>query len=221
MSRALVLIGSPKPKASASRSFAEAVAERLEVRGWETSVERALPATRSAEAMGRLIGTIAEADLVVLSFPVYIDTLPAPLVAVLEEYVAWGPGQRSQMLAVLTQCGFPEASHCDVAVEVCRRFAAEAGMTWAGHLAFGMGGGIESRRPEQSPLAGRMPALEAAAEALAAGEPIPAESTAAFAKPLVPPWGYPLMGRFMWGRAARKSGCTERLGLRRYARARA
>jgi hypothetical protein len=225
MSRALLLIGSPKPGRSASRAFAAAVESRLASRGWATRTERVSPAFGRPERTADLVAAIADSDLVVLAFPIYVDSLPAPVLGL---FVAWEraaaasrlgglhrPGT-GPALAVLTLCGFPEASHCDVAIEVCRLFAQRVGAPWRGALAFGMGGSIENGI-ERSPLASRVGALDAAADALAAGEPIPAASTAAFARPLVPAWTYPLVGGFGWARQAKKQGCTEPLVLRRYA----
>ena len=90
-------------------------------------------------------------------------------------------------------------------------------MTWAGHLAFGMGGGLEGRKPEQSALARRVPQLDEAAKALARGEAIPQTASDAFRPPLAPPWIYPLFGRFMWRRKAKQNRCAQPLRLRRYA----
>lgn len=222
MSRALLLVGSPKPRGSASRGFAEALGARLGARGWECVTERVTPIARDAAQAAVLLEAIDGADLVVLSFPVYVDSLPAPVLRLLEEWSAAidagrFASQAPKRLAVLTQCGFPEASHCDVAIEVCRLFAERTGVEWAGALAFGMGGAIESNPIERSPLAGRLDAFDAAADALAAGEAIPASSTESFARPLAPAWVYPLIGGFAWSRLARKRGCTEPLRLRRYA----
>lgn len=223
MSRALLLIGSPKPGASASRSFAEGLSARLSARGLETRVERIGTSVDDHAHIGGLLDAIAESDLVVLSFPVYVDSLPAPVLALLESWstaLQHGAfvGSPQTRLAVLAQCGFPEASHCDVAVAVCRLFAERNGIDWAGALAFGMGGAIESSPVERSPLAGRLEAFDAAADALAVGSVIPEASTAAFARPLVPPLVYPLFGGLMWSRQAKKRGCSEPLRLRRYAR---
>ena len=213
MSRALLLIGSPKPGRSASRTFVEALGSRLESRGFETRIERVAPSFRDDSKLESLLDAIAASELVVLSFPVYVDSLPAPVLRLLEVWAAQvGDGSMtaaSQRLAVLTQCGFPEASHCRVAVQVCRLFAEKTGITWAGSLAFGMGGSIEGRSLEQSPLGGRLGWLDAAADALAAGQPIPASATEAFARPLAPSWTYPLSaggcGRDRRGSAAAPS----------------
>ena len=222
MSRALLLIGSPKPRNSASRTFAEAVGARLRGLGWQTRTERIAPALSDAARANQLLGAIAESDLVVLAFPVYVDSLPAPVLRLLESWRdAVGDGVSeacgAQRLAVLTQCGFPEAKHCDVAIEVCRLFAGQVGVEWAGALAFGMGGAIEGGSVERSPLARVLPQLDEAVEALASGRAVPAGATEAFARPLAPPWAYPLVGGLMWKRQARQRGCTQPLKLRRYA----
>jgi multimeric flavodoxin WrbA len=221
MSRALLLIGSPKPGKSASRTFAEAMGSRLEVRGCETSVARVVPSFRDDARLAELLAEIAAADLVVLSFPVYVDSLPAPLLRLLESWAATiadgSMPPRRRHLTVLTQCGFPESSHCAVAIETCRLFAEKTGVVWAGSLAFGMGGSIEGGSVERSPLSGRLASLDAAANALAAGQPIPEAATAVFARPLAPAWTYPLLGGWGWSRQAKKRGCSEPLTLKRYA----
>ena len=222
MSDALLLVGSPKPGKSASHTIADALGTRLAARGWETQTQRVKPTFSDATRMGELLGAVADSDLIVLAFPIYVDSLPAPVLRLLENWRdALADGslepRSSQRLAVLTQCGFPEAKQCDVAVEVCRLFAEEIGIGWAGALAFGMGSSIEGGSIKQSPLARRLPEFDAAADALASGQAIPEAATAGFARPLAPAWGYPLLGGLMWGRQARRNGCTEPLTLRRYA----
>ena len=133
MSRALLLIGSPKRGTSASGAFADAVSSRLDSRDIQTRTERITPAFSAPERMRALLDAIAESDLVVLAFPVYVDSLPAPVLALLEAWhaaVADGSiaANLPARLAVLTLCGFPEASHCDVAIEVCRLFAERPGL---------------------------------------------------------------------------------------------
>ncbi len=217
----LLLIGSPKPGASASRSFGEAMLDRLAARGAETRMARATPAFRSPDAMDRLMTDIDWADLVLLSCPVYMDTLPAPVMRVLEMWArragAPGPaiGHRVR-LAALVQCGFPEVQHCTSAIDVCEEFCRESGVGWAGALAFGCGGALAGRTLERSPLAKVVPALDEAVDALAAGREIPAEARRAFGRQFAPTWTYTLFGGLSWWWIARKRGGRESLRLRRY-----
>ena len=217
----LLLIGSPKPGASASRSFGEAVLSRLAARGAETRTARVTPSFRSPEAMDRLMTDIDWADLVLLSSPVYVDTLPAPVMRLLETWGRRADGRVTAnghpvRFAALVQCGFPEAQHCMMAIDVCEEFCRESGVGWAGALAFGCGGALAGRTPERSPLAKAVPALDEAADALAAGREIPEEARRAFERQFAPTWAYKLFGGLSWWWIARKRGGREPLRLRRY-----
>jgi hypothetical protein len=219
---ALLLIGSPKPGASASRSFGDAALGRLTARGAETRTGRVTPSFRSPETMDRLMTDIDWADLVLLSFPVYVDTLPAPVMRLLETWCRRAgdterAARRPVRLAALVQCGFPEAQHCAAAIDVCEEFCRESGVGWAGALAFGCGGALSGRTPERSPLAKAVPALDQAAEALAAGRAIPEEARRVFGRQFAPAWAYTLFGGLGWWWIARKHGGRESLRLRRYA----
>lgn len=220
MSRAILLVGTPRPGKSASLTFAEAVAARLEAHGLDARIERIAPSFRSDARLGELLAAIAGSGLVVLSFPVYWDAVPAPVLRLLEAWAtAAADGSmpaRPRRLAVLTQCGFPEVSHCQVAIDVCRLFAEKTGVAWSGALAFGMGGAISGGSVEQSPLRPRLNALDAAVDALAANEVVPAAAIESFSRPLAPAWAYPLVGGLLWSRQAKHKGCTEPLTLKRY-----
>ena len=221
MSRALLLIGSPKPGKSASRTFAEAVGSRLESRGLETRVERVAPSFRDELRLDELLDAIAAVRprraLVPGLRRLAARAGPAPARGV-------GGGRRRRLddrrarrrLAVLTQCGFPEASHCQVAIEVCRLFAEKTGVAWAGALAFGMGGSIEGGSVEQSPLAGRLGCARRGCRRAGRRSADSDVGDRGVRAPARPSWTYPLLGGWMWSRQAKKRGCTEPLTLKRY-----
>jgi len=215
VSRALLLVGSPKSRKSASRAIGDALISRLAARGWGTLAER-IP-TRFDADLTALFDGIADAELVVLSFPVYVDTLPAPVTRFLQEWSERGPRREGQRLVVLTQCGFPEAAHCASSIEVCRNFAGEVGVTWAGALTFGMGPSVGEAGIEHSPIARALPSLDAAADALAAGESVPDAVAAAFARPTFPAWLYVAVGGLSWRLQARQQRADAPLRYRRYA----
>ena len=60
--------------------------------------------------------------------------------------------------------------------------------------------------------------LGMAAEALAAGKPVPPEAIALMAKPVIPPWLYLLMGTFGWRQQAKKYDAQAQMNARPYAR---
>ena len=80
-----------------------------------------------------------------------------------------------------------------------------------------MGPSISGGSVEKSPLARVLPQLDDAVSKLAEGRSIPTAARDAFARPMAPPWTYPLVGGYVWARQARKQGCVEPLTLRRYA----
>ena len=89
-----------------------------------------------------MLAAVAAADLVVLSFPLYIDSLPAPVIRALELIADDRAGQapRGDLpqesdrrgLVAICQCGFPEAQQDQVALEICANFARTVGFEWAG-----------------------------------------------------------------------------------------
>ena len=92
--KALLLVGSPKPGASSSESLGAYLLEELEKRGVETQTMHVTKAVRSEEATEELLAAVDSADLVVLSFPLYIDSLPAPAIRALELIAGRRAGER-------------------------------------------------------------------------------------------------------------------------------
>ena len=221
--RALLLIGSPRGKTSSSQSLGGYLFERLAERGIQTETIRLQTVLRSPERQMALLRAAAEADLIVLAAPLYVDSLPAQTIRMLEMLVD-GPAHRDashpQRFAAIINCGFPESNHNQTALAICSQFAREAGYSWAGGLSLGAGQGIVHGAPlaesgNQTRSIRR--SLDIAAEALAAGLAIPPESVTIMAKPVIPAWLYLLMGGIGWRQQARKYGVQKQLDARPYA----
>src|SRR6185369_14813242 len=180
---ALVLCGSPKPKQSASFELGAYLARRLEAGGVKTIV-------RSCAPKGTLLADVGTADLLVLSFPLYADGIPARLKEALMQIAAAEMG--SKRCAALVQCGFLESAHNDTAIEMCRLFARDAGFVWLGGLGRGAGGMLSAKPLEQAPqpMRATREALDRAAELLSRGEPFTAEIMQVFRTPPQPRWLY-------------------------------
>jgi hypothetical protein len=168
-----------------------------------------------------MLEAVDAADLVTVAFPLYVDSLPAPVIEALERIAAHRLGRdrsRRQLFTVIANCGFPEAQHCAPALAICENFARQAGFEWAGPLALGGGGMVNG-----FPLAeggGRTilmrNALDLAAEGLAEGRAIPEGAQDLFGKPIVPPWAYRLMSGMGWIQAARGYGALKSLRRKPY-----
>lgn len=216
----LILIGSPKGRNSASFRLGSKLAEGLREHGAAVSDRMVTHELRSEEGTTRLLDAVDGSDLVVLAFPLYVDSLPAPLTQLLERIA----GRRGRIapagtprLAVIVQCGFPESHQCDTAVGICRLFSERTGMRWAGALAMGMGGSLGGDF-KKLPGGGRniLRALEMASQSLANGGDVPGEATTLFARPLMPRWLYLLFGNLGWRMDIRKNRARRPLTYRPY-----
>ncbi len=221
MRRALLLVGSPKAGPSTSGALGAYLLDRLAEHGVQAETRRVAEVLRDPAGLGELAGAVDRSNLFVVSFPLYVDSLPAPVVRCFEGLAAvWGAraGGRPRFAAVVN-CRFPEASQCDTALAICRRFAAETGLSWAGGLALGGGGAVGGRPLDRA--GGRVrnvrTALDQAGAALARGEAVPERAVHLMAKPLVPRWLYLLIGNLHWTCAARRHGAFRRLHDRPYA----
>jgi len=76
--RAVLLVGSPQGRGSSSHALGSYLMEQLAARSVQTDTILIYPALNQPEKMQALLQTLAEADLAVLAFPLYVDSLPAP-----------------------------------------------------------------------------------------------------------------------------------------------
>ena len=219
MSKALLLIGSPKLGRSTSESLGSYFIEKLNERGVETESISVYRLLRSEGGMEQLNEAVDKADVLVLSFPLYADALPAGLVHALTsiaDHRKASASPRKQGLVAVSNCGFPESRHIDTAIAVCRQFAGETGIDWLGGLALGAGGSLDGR-----PLAkaggmvrNAIAAFDLAASDVAEGRPISDEAVAMMARPMMPSWMYTLFGNLGWRLQARKLATKKKLNDR-------
>ena len=222
--RAVLLVGSPRTKNSTSASLGGYLFEQLSARGVETQTIQIHTSVNSQERMAAMYTAIDNADLVVLAFPLYVDSLPAPVISALEKISAYRKGDAAPIrFSAIVNCGFPGANHNDTAIAISSEFARQNGFAWMGGLSLGAGQGIVHGAPLNE-LDGRAiplrQALNLAAEALANGQPIPQPARDLFAKPIIPGWMYTFMGRFGWEQQAKHYGVQSRLKARPYEKTR-
>lgn len=219
--RVLLLIGSAKRGRSTSDVLGTALLERLREHGVEGETLFLHRSVHTVERRQELLAATERADMILLATPLYVDALPYLVVRALEliaEHRRKRAAAKSQSLVSILNCGFPEAHQNDTAIAICRQFAREAGLEWAGGLSLGGGEAIGGQPLESK---GRMVrnvirALEVSADALAAGERVPEEAVKLMAKPLVPPRMYTWLGAVGWRRQAKKHGATDKLDERPY-----
>ena len=193
--RALLLVGSPRGLASTSESLGTYLLRRLEENGFETEKTYATVCVSSDRNREILLKLVDSSDLLILAFPLYVDSLPSRLVATLEliaDHKRTENAPKTQRLVAIVNSGFPEARQNNTALGICRRFAEEAGIDWAGGLALGGGQTIAGRPLSKVGGAVRnvVKALNLTAAAIAEDEPIPKRAVDLMAKPILPSWLY-------------------------------
>jgi len=216
----LLLVGSPRQAKSSSASLGGYLLEGLESRGIVTETLYIHRAMQDGEKLQAMCEAIDRADLCILAFPLYIDSLAAPVLAAMREIVRHRTSkpQRGGLVAV-ANCGFIESRQNEHALETCAAFAHASGLCWLGGIAIGGGEGLV-HGSKLSELGG--PAipykknLDHVAEALAAGNPVPDDAREQLAKRFIPAWLHRFVGSMHWKKEARRNGILEKIDNRPY-----
>ncbi len=214
--KVLLLVGSPRGANSTSESLGTYLLERLAEKGLQTEKVRIYPALKTDDGIAGLLSATDHADIIVLAFPVYVDSLPAPVIKTLEfvaKHRKANPPPARQLFLAITNCGFPETSHCETAVAICRRFAREAEFDWAGGLALGGGGALNGQALKQAGGMARnvIKSLDLAAGEIAQGGPVSQQALDLMARPVIPAWLYRFFGNWGWKEQAKKLNTQNRL----------
>ncbi len=210
----LALVGSPRPNSTYAH-LTHYLSDGLAARGWQTRALTACAAVRQPEKWPALEAAFVEADAIAIVAPLYVDSVPAELMAALERLVKARPGRPGRLCAVVN-CGFAEAKQNDVALDIYRLFARDAGLHWAGGLSIG-GGGMYGGKPltEQG---GRVrhitTAFDEAIAALDADQDIPKSATTGIRRQAIPTWAYFAMANLGMLIGAAKNGNLLKIGAR-------
>lgn len=225
--KALLIVGSPKTKSpSTSGVLGGYLLGRLKAHGWETESLTLRAGLRLEPGQEELLSSTDRADLLIFAFPLYVDSLPFLVTKALELIAShWQdvPNRKPQRLAVIVNNGFPEAAQNALALAICRCFADQSGIAWAGGLAMGAGEALSSGQSLATPTRSGPPvghvidALDMAAAALVAGQSIPGEAARLIAKspiPLLHPsvwrWLFVKMGNRYWRTRAAGFGVSKK-----------
>jgi multimeric flavodoxin WrbA len=218
--RALLLVGSPRRQKSTSNSLGGYLLEQLKKRSIQTETIYLHALLRFPGKIQILIDAVKAADLVTLTFPLYVDSLPAPVIEALEHLAGFRQNweTRPKGFAAIMNCGFPETCHNETALAICKTFAQQAGFVWAGSLALGGGeivGGVPLVQGGGRTVRIRK-SLELAAAALSQGQTIPKAAQDLLEKPVIPSWLYRFIGGFGWKKRAKRYGVEKLLRQQPY-----
>ena len=192
----LLIVGSPKIKhRSTSSILGEYLIEIMKSTGWKIEVLTLKGSLNREKGQVELCSAVDRSDLIILAFPLYVDTLPYLVTKALEVIASHKKIvqiKRPQRIFTFINNGFPEFHQNALALAICRNFADQCGISWAGSLAMGageaIGQGQELTQPKRSgpPVKHVIKALDKTGEALVKGIPIPLNIQNLISKPPIP-----------------------------------
>jgi hypothetical protein len=219
--KALLILGSPRGHRSASYALGGYLMESLSSHKVKSSEIWLNELAGKPDSDVKLFEAVADADILILACPLYIDSLPAIVTKALS--VLFEKHRQDSFLAGKSLCsiinsGFPETHHNNVAVEIAANFGRQCSMIWLGGLAMGMGGAFSGKPLKESgmPTKNIIKSLDLAAEAIAQKKPIPDVAIKQFGKNPIPRWLYIFIGESGWRRLGKKYGSSKILKARPY-----
>ncbi|MDR1658552.1 MAG: NAD(P)H-dependent oxidoreductase [Deltaproteobacteria bacterium] len=135
--KTVIINASPKTESGASTRIASILMKFLTK---ETDC-LLLSASSSSEKIAQ---ELKDAKAVIWVFPLYVDSIPSHLLALMEKLgpQIFGQGINPMVYAVIN-CGFWEAAHNRLALDQMRYFADQAHLPWGSAVALGGGGATE------------------------------------------------------------------------------
>lgn len=216
--KALLLIGSPKVKNGSSEALGDYLLNRLNK---EYKCEKLHIASALKNNVEELLNNVQCADILILAFPIYVDSLPAPVIRALEliaEDRRVRKSDKRQGVISITNCGFPETLHNYTAIKICKNFADKNDFVWLGGLAMGCGPALGEKAIEQ--LGGMtrniVKALDKTAEAILKDESIPSEAIDLMSRKLMPYFLYTTAGNLGWKAQAKRFNANKILHAKPY-----
>jgi NADPH-dependent FMN reductase len=193
---ALLIVGSPKRKHhSTSSLLGNYLTEKIKSTGWKTEKLTLKGNLRREKGQVELCSAVDRADLIILAFPLYIDALPylvTKACEVIAQHKKTLQIKKHQRIFVIINNGFPEFSQNALALAICRFFADQCGISWAGALAMGageaIGGGQDLTKTKRSgpPVKHVIKALDIAGADLAKGRAVSPDAQNLISKTPIP-----------------------------------
>ena len=212
----LLLSGSPRGKMSTSYSILEYLKTQLEGHGKSCEIIIAHKILRKETDFDNFCNLLDNADYLVLTAPLYVDSLPSHVIEILtrlsERRRNKSSGVNPKFLALVNN-GFPEERQNHIALQMCDQFAQEANLDWYGGIPFGGGAIIDGVSLDSVGGRGRhaRAAMVLLADALSKNEELPGECISRINKRIIPTRMYIMMAHRGWKRRSESNNVRDRL----------
>ena len=140
----LVLFNGSPRKAKTSYVFARAMKELAEEKGHKAEIIHIIEYFDEEKPFDALKSIILPQDILGLITPLYVDTLPYPVIWFLEKLACDLTDElKGKEFFAVAHCGFPDTDLLYPLLESCRYFAKTVEMKWLGGLGYGGGALID------------------------------------------------------------------------------
>ncbi len=215
--KCLLLVGSPRGLQSTSYKIGDYLLNKLIEKGFtaETYILKTLH-NPDKDKLESFIQTVLGSDIIILSSPLYVDSIPSFVIETMEliskKYQNIDSEKEQRFLAIINS-GFPESNQNDIAIRICRRFASEVNYEWAGGIKVGGGSAVGNQELEgnKGMLKKFVRELDLVAEAIATREKLPEDASKILDKSLAPKWMYYTILNIGWWLQARKNNAQKKL----------
>jgi multimeric flavodoxin WrbA len=220
--RVIYIVGSPKKDMSTTAALLGAVSERLGKKNknhepiFLTTSE--LTPENTPEEAAKAAVLIKDADVVVIGFPLYVDSIPSHLLRFLETICQelaqeiteiddlMGSGEESRQTAyAVINCGFYEPEHMEIAADMTALWCYSAGLDYRGAVLVGAGGTGPVIANGKGPGSRVGKAIKTLAKAIPEGASIGTIKTG----PVFPRKFYISAAHKVWEKTAKKRGISK------------
>jgi NAD(P)H-dependent FMN reductase len=216
----ILLNGSPKPGRSNSGSILDHIEDLLKEKDAVVVKKRFRDIIDDGSKTEELIRNISDADVLIIAFPLYVDSLPYVTTRALDIIHSRKKDLKSKERLLLTigNCGFPEPEHLRLASRMLKVFSDRMGFRWLGAIKIGGGGGIGERSLKEAggSFKRATASIEQALSSILEGNSIPEKVFETFETPMIPPFIYRSFGNMGWHLQKRQRKTERSLKSRPY-----
>jgi multimeric flavodoxin WrbA len=197
-----VINGSPKMSAGISGLIINHMEKLLNV---SIDVYHAIRLIKKEESTTDELAKILDCEVLLIIFPLYVDSLPAPLINVLSkiEKISSDVSIKPQVYSIVN-CGFFDAKQNATALEMIKSFSLRAKLPWGYGIGIGGGGMLSSMGDNWSK--GPASAIHKALSDMAAAINAKESKQNIFVKPKFPRFLYMIAADLGMRRLAKKNG---------------
>jgi multimeric flavodoxin WrbA len=206
-SNILVIVGSPNGKKGNSESLADCLISKLESKHLTSNK---ILLRKEIDKPDGLLELINDSDMMILSLPVYGNSVPGLVLEFFEIIYANKSNfiNKSRKMFVISNSGFAEPIANKSTISHCELFAAEMGFEWMGGIPVSPGTLIDGKKLEDTGSTYKkvIKLFDLIADKICTDEKITADELRLVSKPFISPFVYRVVGKLIQRNVMKKIG---------------